>query len=58
MNKTFVFNLDRQNIKFDDIDFNTLEANMILDKNGINFANLIKKEIRGYPFNNVPNKFV
>ena len=42
--KTFVFNLDRQNIKFDDIDFNTLKANMILDKNGINFANLIKKE--------------
>jgi hypothetical protein len=42
--KTFVFNLDRQNIRLDDIDFKTLKTNMILDKNGINFANLLKEK--------------
>ncbi len=42
--KTFVFNLDRQNIKLDNIDFKALKTNMILDKNGINFANLIKEK--------------
>jgi hypothetical protein len=42
--KTFVFNLDRQNIKLDNIDFKALKTNMILDKNGINFANLTKQE--------------
>mgnify|MGYP003583102163 CR=1 FL=1 len=41
--KTFVFNLDRQNIRLDNIDFKDLKTNMILDKNGINLANLIKE---------------
>lgn len=42
--KTFVFNLDKQNIRLDNINFNALKANMISDKSGINFANLIKEE--------------
>lgn len=37
----FIFDLQNQNIAFDDVNFKTLKANMILDKNGINFANLI-----------------
>lgn len=39
--KTFIFDLQNQNIALDDVDFKTLKANMVLDKNGINFANLI-----------------
>ena len=39
--KTFIFDLQNQNIAFDNVDFKTLKANMILDKNGINFSNLI-----------------
>ena len=42
--KTFVFNLDRQNIRIEDINFNELKANMITSKDGLNFANLIKEE--------------
>jgi hypothetical protein len=41
--KTFNFDLQKQNISFEDIDLKTLKANMILDKNGINFAKLINK---------------
>ncbi|MFA6741100.1 MAG: DUF748 domain-containing protein [Arcobacteraceae bacterium] len=41
--KTFTFDLQKQDINLDNIDFNTLKANMILDKNGINFAKLIKE---------------
>lgn len=37
----FIFDLQNQNIAFDDVNFKTLKANMVLDKNGINFANLI-----------------
>jgi hypothetical protein len=44
--KTFVFNLDRQNIRIEDINFDVLKANMISNKNGLNFANLIKEEIK------------
>jgi hypothetical protein len=42
--KTFVFNLDRQNIRVEDINFDALKANMITSKDGLNFANLIKEE--------------
>lgn len=42
--KTFVFNLDRQNIRVEDINFDELKANMITSKDGLNFANLIKEE--------------
>jgi hypothetical protein len=42
--KTFVFNLDRQNIRIEDINFDALKTNMISNKDGLNFANLIKKE--------------
>ena len=42
--KTFVFNLDRQNIRVEDINFDELKANMITNKDGLNFANLIKEE--------------
>lgn len=41
--KTFTFDLQNQNITFDDIDLKTLKANMILDKNGINFAKIINQ---------------
>ncbi|MDD2887242.1 MAG: DUF748 domain-containing protein [Aliarcobacter sp.] len=37
----FIFDLQNQNVAFDDVNFKTLKANMVLDKNGINFANLI-----------------
>lgn len=39
--KTFNFDLQNQNIAFDSVDLENLKANMILDKNGINFVNLI-----------------
>ena len=39
--KTFAFDLQNQDITLDNIDFNSLKANMILNKNGINFTNLI-----------------
>lgn len=44
--KKFDFDLKEQNINFDEININNLNANMVMDKNGINFANLInsKKE--------------
>jgi hypothetical protein len=42
--KRFDFDLINQNIKLDGINIDTLNANMISDKNGINFANLIKSE--------------
>ncbi|PUE65124.1 DUF748 domain-containing protein [Arcobacter caeni] len=42
--KTFTFDLQKQDINFDNIDFNTLKVNMISDKNGINFAKLIKEK--------------
>ena len=42
--KTFVFNLDRQNIRVEDINFDALKANMITSKDGLNFAKLIKEE--------------
>ncbi len=41
--KNFTFDLQKQDINLDDIDFNTLKTTMISDKNGINFANLIKE---------------
>ena len=41
--KTFAFDLQNQDINFDNIDFNNLKANMILNKEGINFAKLIKQ---------------
>lgn len=41
--KKFTFDLQKQDINLDDIDFNSLKATMISDKNGINFANLIKE---------------
>ena len=41
--KNFTFDLQNQNITFDDIDLKTLKANMILDKNGINFAKIINQ---------------
>lgn len=40
--KRFDFDLINQKIKLDGINIDTLNANMISDKNGINFANLIK----------------
>lgn len=39
--KTFDFDLQKQNINLDNIDFNSLKANLILNKDGINFVNLI-----------------
>lgn len=42
--KTFFFDLKEQKIKLDDIDFKAFKSNMISDKNGINFTNLIKDE--------------
>ncbi|WP_368030175.1 DUF748 domain-containing protein [Arcobacter sp. s6] len=42
--KTFVFNLDRENIRVEDINFDALKVNMISSKDGLNFANLIKEE--------------
>ncbi len=42
--KKFDFDLITQNIKLDGIKIDALNANMISDKNGINFANLIKSE--------------
>ena len=44
--KTFVFNLDRQNIRIEDVNFDALKANMITNKDGLNFANLIKEETK------------
>lgn len=41
--KTFTFDLQNQDVTFNNIDFNSLKANMILNKNGINFANLINQ---------------
>ena len=41
--KTFNFDLQKQNIDFEDINLKTLKTNMILDKDGINFAKLINK---------------
>ena len=39
--KTFDFDLQKQNINLDNIDFNSLKANLILNKDGISFTNLI-----------------
>lgn len=47
--KTFAFDLQNQDITFDNIDFNSLKANMVLDKNGINFANLINQTTKKEP---------
>jgi uncharacterized protein involved in outer membrane biogenesis len=41
--KTFDFDLLNQNITLNNVDLEALNANMILDKNGINFANLINQ---------------
>lgn len=40
--KEFNFDLISQNINFNDILIDDLKANMILDKDGVNFANLVK----------------
>lgn len=37
----FIFDLDKQNISFNDIDSKDLKINMILNKQGVNFANLV-----------------
>ncbi len=42
--KTFSFDLLNQNIILDNLDLQALKANMILDKNGINFAKLINQD--------------
>ena len=43
--KYFSFDLNNQELKFKDLTINDLYANMILDKNGVNFANLLKEQI-------------
>ena len=47
--KTFTFDLQNQDVTFNNIDFNSLKANMILNKNGINFANLINQTSQEEP---------
>ena len=44
--KTFAFDLINQNITLDNIDLESLKANMILDKNGINFSKIIKQSAK------------
>lgn len=41
--KTFAFDLINQNISVDGINLESLKANMILDKNGINFSKIINQ---------------
>ena len=41
--KAFDFDLLKQNVTLNNVDLQTLKANMISDKNGINFANLINQ---------------
>ena len=43
--KYFSFDLNNQELKFKDLTINDLYANMILDKSGVNFANLLKEQI-------------
>lgn len=42
--KKFDFDLEKQKINLDNILFKALKTNMILDKDGINLANLLKEE--------------
>lgn len=39
--KRFDFDLKEQNISFNDINIDGLNANMVMDKSGVNFANLV-----------------
>ena len=43
--KYFSFDLNNQELDFKDLTINDLYANMILDKGGVNFANLLKEQI-------------
>ena len=43
--KYFSFDLNNQELNFKDLTINDLYANMILDKGGVNFANLLKEQI-------------
>ena len=43
--KYFSFDLNNQELEFKDLNIKDLYANMILDKNGVNFANLLKEQI-------------
>ena len=42
--KYFSFDLNNQELNFKDLTINDLYANMILDKSGVNFANLLKEQ--------------
>lgn len=42
--KYFSFDLNNQELNFKDLTINDLYANMILDKGGVNFANLLKEQ--------------
>lgn len=42
--KYFSFDLNNQELNFKDLTINDLYANMILDKGGVNFANLLKSK--------------
>ena len=44
--KTFAFDLINQNITLNNVDLESLKANMILDKNGINFSKIIKQSAK------------
>ena len=44
--KTFDFDLINQNITLDNINLESLKANMISDKNGINFSKIIKQSTK------------
>ena len=43
--KYFSFDLNNQELEFKDLNIKDLYANMILDKGGVNFANLLKEQI-------------
>ena len=43
--KYFSFDLNNQELNFKNLTINDLYANMILDKTGVNFANLLKEQI-------------
>ena len=43
--KYFSFDLNNQELEFKDLNIKDLYANMILDKTGVNFANLLKEQI-------------